>query len=114
MQTRFEHFAATKLLGGRESPPRSNGRLHFQRGWERKAFGMALALSKAGYFEWEDFQAELIHVINEWEQEHAMDDPSWDYYEQFLLALERAVSVADPGGTGVGAFQPDGVNAGAS
>ncbi|WP_159299814.1 nitrile hydratase accessory protein [Spiribacter sp. SSL99] len=91
MQTKFEHFAATSLLGGRQSPPRSNGRLCFYSEWESRAFGLALALSKAGYFEWEDFQGSLIKSIAEWEAEHESDDPSWDYYERWLIALERVV-----------------------
>ncbi|TQE98891.1 MAG: nitrile hydratase accessory protein [Spiribacter salinus] len=91
MQTKFEHFAATNLLGGKQSPPRNNGKLYFDSEWEQRAFGLALALSKAGYFEWEDFQQSLIQAIGEWEAKHETDDPSWDYYERWLLALERVV-----------------------
>lgn len=91
MQTKFEHFAATSLLGGKQSPPRSNGKLCFYSEWEGRAFGLALALSKAGYFEWEEFQQSLIQAIAEWEATHEKDDPSWDYYERWLLALERVV-----------------------
>jgi hypothetical protein len=29
-----------------------------------------------------------------WEQSHRLDDPSWDYYECWLAALEKAVLVA--------------------
>ena len=46
MQLRFEHFAATSLMGSEESPPRNNGELKFARDWEGSAFGMALALAK--------------------------------------------------------------------
>jgi nitrile hydratase accessory protein len=91
VQTKFEHFAATNLLGSKQSPPRHNGKLNFDAEWEQRAFGLALALSKAGYFEWEDFQQSLIHSISEWEAEHNLDDASWDYYERWLLALERVV-----------------------
>ncbi len=89
MQIRFEHFAVTAMIGAQDSPPRSNGALCFGRDWERDAFGLALALAKEGYFEWEDFRRELIAVISEWEERHPRDDPSWDYYASWLSALER-------------------------
>lgn len=91
MQTKFEHYAVTNLLGGTQSPPRYNGKLQFESEWESRAFGLALVLSKAGYFEWEDFQQQLIRTIAEWEQANDLRDPSWNYYERWLLALERVV-----------------------
>ena len=91
MQTKFEHYATTNLLGGRQSPPRYNGKLQFKSEWESRAFGLALALSKAGHFEWEQFQQYLIQTIAEWEEANDLDDPSWDYYERWLIALERVV-----------------------
>lgn len=75
-------------MGSEESPPRNNGSLKFDRDWEALAFGMALALAKKGYYEWEDFRQELIASIAQWEAEHPRDDPSWDYYQRWLLALE--------------------------
>jgi nitrile hydratase accessory protein len=94
MQTCFEHFAATTLLGSEESPPRCNGALAFARDWERRAFGLALALSKEGYFEWERFRQALITSISAWERHHALDDPSWNYYQRWLEALETVVAEA--------------------
>ena len=91
MQLRFEHFAATSLLGSEESPPRNNGELKFDRDWEGSAFGIALALAKKGHYEWEDFRQELIEAIAEWEAEHPLEDESWDYYQRWSLALERLV-----------------------
>jgi nitrile hydratase accessory protein len=92
MQTCFEHFAATSLLGSAESPPRCNGGLAFARDWERRAFGLALALSKEGYFEWQCFRQALIESIAAWERRHALDDPSWNYYQRWLEALETVVA----------------------
>lgn len=89
MQTRFEHFALTSMLGQEDSPPRLDGKLCFAEPWERQAFGVALALSKAGHFDWEDFRLKLIASIGEWEESHSLDDPSWSYYERWLTALER-------------------------
>ena len=91
MQTKFEHFAATSMLGSKDSPPRNNGALHFDRDWEGRAFGLALALSKEGHYEWEDFRQGLIASIAEWEAENTRDDPSWDYYQRWFIALERLV-----------------------
>jgi hypothetical protein len=39
--------------------------------------------------DWEDFRLKLITAIGEWEDSHALDDPSWRYYERWLTALER-------------------------
>ncbi|MGF1541191.1 MAG: nitrile hydratase accessory protein [Pleurocapsa sp.] len=91
MQLKFEHFAATSLMGSEESPPRNNGELKFDRDWEGLAFGMALALAKKGHYEWEDFRQELIASIAEWEAEYVLEDKSWDYYQRWLLALEKMV-----------------------
>lgn len=91
MLTRFEHHAVTEMMGQPDTPPRANGTLCFGHEWERTAFGVALALAKQGTFEWDDFRDELIAEIAAWEKTHALDDSSWNYYEQFLAALEKAV-----------------------
>ncbi len=91
MLTRFEHFAVTEMMGGPDTPPRANGSLCFSHEWERSAFGMALALAKQGYFEWDDFRDALIGEIKTWEEAHPDDRSSWNYYECWLSALERAV-----------------------
>jgi nitrile hydratase subunit beta len=89
MHTSFEQFAAAGMLGEIDAPPRNNGEFLFRRAWEGRAFGMAIALSKKGHYEWEDFRRELILSIAEWEDKHGNSDPEWDYYQQWLLALER-------------------------
>jgi nitrile hydratase accessory protein len=91
MLTQFEHFALNSMMGKTDSPPRANGTLCFANEWERSAFGMALALAKQGYFEWDDFRDELIAAITNWEKTHPLNDASWDYYEHWLAALERAI-----------------------
>ncbi len=89
MHVKFEQFAAASMIGQEGSPPRSNGELVFQRIWEQRAFGIAIALSTRGYYEWGDFRQGLIASIAEWEATHRTDDPDWDYYERWLIALER-------------------------
>jgi nitrile hydratase accessory protein len=91
MQTNFEQFAVTSMLGHEDSPPRLDGKLHFAQDWERLAFGVALALSRSGHFDWEDFRQQLIAAIGEWETAHDLNDSSWDYYERWLTALERLI-----------------------
>jgi nitrile hydratase accessory protein len=54
---------------------------------ERQAFGVALALSKTGHFDWEDFRHKLIAAIGEWEDTHSLDELSWSYYERWLTAV---------------------------
>jgi nitrile hydratase subunit beta len=92
MQTKFEHFAATSMMGTEDSPPRDNGTLRFERDWEGRAFGMAIALSKDGHYDWEDFRQGLMGSIAKWEGTHALDDTSWDYYQRWLQALEQVLT----------------------
>ena len=91
MQTRFEHFALNMMAGQVDTPPKANGGLCFAAPWERQAFGIALALAKQGVFEWEDFRAEMITSIADWEKTHDLDDASWSYYDVWLSVLERMV-----------------------
>ena len=87
MFTRFEEYAATQMLGQPDSPPRSEGKLFFGEDWHRTVFGMALALSKEGHFEWEDFRQNLIVSIAAWGKEACGGDTTWDYYEHYTIAL---------------------------
>lgn len=91
MLTGFEQFAVTEMMGKPDTPPRANGTLCFANDWERTAFGVALALAKNGYFEWDEFRDELIAEIGTWEGENPVDRSSWNYYERWLAALEKAV-----------------------
>jgi nitrile hydratase accessory protein len=95
MFTRFEDFAAAQMLGHADSPPRSHGKLNFTQDWQRTLFGLALAASKEGHFEWEDFRKNLIQSIGAWESMDCEDQPPWDYYERFLLALTRVLQEHD-------------------
>jgi nitrile hydratase accessory protein len=91
MFTRFEEYAASSMLGQPDSPPRSQGKLRFGHPWERKVFGLALSLSKAGYFEWEDFRQNLIRSVAQWEAGQCPGQPQWNYYQRFLVALEQTM-----------------------
>ncbi|CAM3971891.1 nitrile hydratase accessory protein [Alicyclobacillus pomorum] len=74
------------------APPRKNGELEFQEPWERNSFGMALALyEEKRVTSWEDFRTRLIAEIAKWETTEHKEDHAWNYYEQWLKALERLV-----------------------
>jgi nitrile hydratase accessory protein len=74
------------------APPRKNGELDFQEPWERLSFGVALALyEEKHYTSWDDFRDRLIQEIAKWEKSEQKDKPDWNYYEQWLKALERLV-----------------------
>lgn len=64
--------------------PSANGELVFEEPWQGRALSMAVHLSDAGAFGWDDFRARLIDAIGE-----RPDDP---YYVQFLSALEHTLS----------------------
>ena len=91
MQTRFEHHATSSMLCAEDAPPRHNGQLRFERPWEGRMFAVALALSREGHYEWEDFRQSLIASIAEWEAGHADWSRDWDYYQRWLQALEEMV-----------------------
>ena len=98
MYTNFEQFVAASMLGETDAPPRNNGELLFQRAWEGRAFGMAVALSKKGHYDWEDFRRELISSIAEWEDQRGNDEPEWDYYQRWLRNVDQSWSKARPKG----------------
>ena len=81
-------------IDGPAAPPRSNGELVFAEPWESRAFGLAMALSAGGVFEWEDFRRQLIAAVAEAEREATDEDP-YRYYRCWLSALGR---VLDAGG----------------
>ena len=62
----------------------------FEADWQRRAFGLAIALSEFGHYRWDEFQGELIRAIGEWESS-AGAAGSWDYYDQWVQALQRIV-----------------------
>jgi nitrile hydratase accessory protein len=91
MFTNFEEYAATQMLGQPDSPPRSDGKLYFSADWQRTVFGIAMALSKAGHFEWEDFRQSLISSIAAWEKDACGGTSTWDYYERYTFALIKVL-----------------------
>ena len=63
----------------------------FEADWQRRAFGVAVALSEFGHYPWDAFQQELIAAIGVWEAAPSAEQGSWQYYEHWLAALERVL-----------------------
>jgi len=74
-------------LEGPVSPPRDNGELVFAAPWERRAFGLTIALCRSGACEWESFRSRLIARIAE--------DPSRAYWSSWTVALEDVLEDTD-------------------
>jgi nitrile hydratase accessory protein len=82
---------------GPTAPPRLNGELVFEAPWERRVFGLTMALVERGAIEYAAFQKHLIAEIAAWEAGHQPEE-RWSYYRcwaralESLLADQRAVS----------------------
>ena len=91
MYTKYEEYALSIISGGESNPPKINGKLNFKDDWSQTAFALAINLSKKGFFEMEEFRQEMIKTIKEWENNHSLDDNSWNYYEIWVSVLEKLI-----------------------
>jgi len=71
--------------------PRKSGELVFHDEWERRAFSMAVNLAEQGFYEWSEFQEQLIIAVGEAEKDDPQK-PSRGYYESWLVALEALIA----------------------
>jgi nitrile hydratase accessory protein len=62
----------------------------FDHDWQRRAFGLALALSEFGHYPWSEFQQSLIDTIGAWEESAGRGE--WEYYDHWVHALDRVVA----------------------
>ncbi|MGH7778794.1 MAG: nitrile hydratase accessory protein [Candidatus Binataceae bacterium] len=69
----------------------------FSAPWEARAFALALGLSEAGLFSWDEFRTRLIEQVGDSDRVRERDGTSnhGEYYQHFLRALE--ITVADKG-----------------
>lgn len=74
-------------VDGPAAPPRSNGELVFSQPWQARIFGVTVALSEAGRFEWRAFQRELIAAVERAERQHK-SGAEFPYYDCWLEALQ--------------------------
>lgn len=63
----------------------------FDADWQRRAFGLAVALSEFGHYAWQDFQQELITAIGSWQDAPDDERGRWEYYEHWVAALNNVI-----------------------
>jgi nitrile hydratase accessory protein len=71
-------------LQGPVSPPRDNGEIVFAAPWERRVFGITVALCRSGACEWEVFRQRLIRRIAQ--------DETQPYWRSWTAALEDVLA----------------------
>ena len=71
-------------LEGPVSPPRDNGEIVFAAPWERRVFGVTVALCRSDACEWEGFRRRLIRRIAE--------DETRPYWKSWAAALEDVLA----------------------
>ena len=69
-----------------------NGEAVFEAPWQGRVFGMAHALADSGVFTWDEFRAQLIAEIADWDRTGAGE---YAYFEHFQRALERVLAGRD-------------------
>ena len=74
-------------LAGVVSPPRDNGEIVFAAPWERRAFGLTVALCRTRRCDWEAFRQRLIVRITE--------DEGRNYWASWAAALEDVLETTD-------------------
>ena len=72
-------------MSGASALPRSNGELVFESPWEGRAFGVAVALTRAGRYQWREFSSVFVKHISRAEQSGDLST----YYQRWLAALEE-------------------------
>jgi nitrile hydratase accessory protein len=63
----------------------------FEHEWQRRAFGLALALSEFRHYPWSEFQEGLIATISEWEGAPESERGQWEYYDHWVATLDKLV-----------------------
>ena len=63
----------------------------FDHEWQRRAFGLALALSEFRHYDWSEFQEGLIATIGEWEGKPESERGQWEYYDHWVSTLDTLV-----------------------
>ncbi|HUY37182.1 MAG TPA: nitrile hydratase accessory protein [Candidatus Binataceae bacterium] len=66
----------------------------FSAPWEARAFALALGLSEAGLFSWDEFRARLVEEVRVSDRVRERDGTAnhGEYYQHFLRALERTIT----------------------
>jgi Nitrile hydratase beta subunit len=90
-----QHFVAGRILSSLNSRVRDEDAdadvLSQQQNWRQRATGVALALSRDGHFEWEDFRQALLDNLGTYP---SAGESGWAFCQRWLLALESVVGTA--------------------
>jgi nitrile hydratase accessory protein len=78
-------------VAGPAAPPRLNGELVFAAPWERRVFGLTLALVESGVIDYEPFRQALISEVAGWERS-GQSEEEWSYYLCWARALEALLA----------------------
>jgi nitrile hydratase accessory protein len=63
----------------------------FDEDWQRRAFGLAVALAEFDHYRWDDFQQALIAAIGSWQEAPTDTHLRWEYYEHWVAALTNVI-----------------------
>jgi nitrile hydratase accessory protein len=75
-------------MPGVAAMPRKNGELVFEAPWQGRAFGLAVALSEQGLYDWDEFRRRLIDET----QASEATGGGAAYYERWLAAFESLLA----------------------
>jgi nitrile hydratase accessory protein len=87
-----EPIAGSNRLSDLPRLPRDEGGPVFAEPWQAQAFALAVKLSEQGHFTWKEWAASLAEELQAAARRGEPDDGS-RYYEHWLAALERLVTV---------------------
>ncbi len=71
--------------------PRKSGEPLFRAAWEKRAFGLAVALCEKGLIPFDDLRWRVAAAISTWERASQNQELRFSFFERWLLALERLV-----------------------
>ena len=90
--TQPDRTNASEKLAALPQLPRDEGGPVFAEPWQAQAFALAVKLSEQGHFTWKEWAAALAAELKAAADSGEADDGS-HYYEHWLAALERMVTV---------------------
>ncbi len=71
--------------------PRKSGEPLFRAAWEKRAFGIAVALCEKRLIPFDDLRWRVAAAISTWERANQNQELRFSFFERWLLALERLV-----------------------
>ncbi|MBI2911214.1 MAG: nitrile hydratase accessory protein [Chloroflexi bacterium] len=69
--------------------PRRSGELIFEAEWEKRGFGMGVALVEQGVVPFDDLRWRVVAAISLWERANLGQEETFRFAERWLIALEK-------------------------